>query len=75
MITGQSHSCGSFLGKTSQNLCIQFQILNQRQRFRFRAQPIPPALSSPSGGDESQIDPRYGVEKRLVPSGPNPLHN
>ncbi|WOH12574.1 hypothetical protein DCAR_0832079 [Daucus carota subsp. sativus] len=22
-----------------------------------------------------EIDPRYGVEKRLVPSGPNPLHN
>ncbi|CAN0896465.1 CLAVATA3/ESR (CLE)-related protein 9 [Linum grandiflorum] len=27
------------------------------------------------GGDEIEIDPRYGVEKRLVPSGPNPLHN
>ncbi|KAJ0242839.1 CLAVATA3/ESR [Hirschfeldia incana] len=24
-------------------------------------------------GDE--IDPRYGVEKRRVPSGPNPLHH
>ncbi|KAI5063748.1 hypothetical protein GOP47_0022295 [Adiantum capillus-veneris] len=23
----------------------------------------------------SGIDPRYGVEKRLVPTGPNPLHN
>ncbi|KAJ0683318.1 hypothetical protein HanPI659440_Chr16g0657011 [Helianthus annuus] len=23
----------------------------------------------------SRIDPRYGVEKRLVPTGPNPLHN
>ncbi|KAK9074578.1 hypothetical protein SSX86_007176 [Deinandra increscens subsp. villosa] len=22
-----------------------------------------------------EIDPRYGVAKRLVPSGPNPLHN
>ncbi|KAL8248601.1 hypothetical protein R6Q59_005469 [Mikania micrantha] len=21
------------------------------------------------------IDPRYGIEKRLVPSGPNPLHH
>ncbi|KAG7586966.1 hypothetical protein ISN45_Aa02g022090 [Arabidopsis thaliana x Arabidopsis arenosa] len=27
----------------------------------------------PPGG--SEIDPRYGVEKRLVPSGPNPLHH
>ncbi|OIW19711.1 hypothetical protein TanjilG_18521 [Lupinus angustifolius] len=24
---------------------------------------------------ESEIDPRYGVEKRLVPTGPNPLHH
>ncbi|KAK1425608.1 hypothetical protein QVD17_20962 [Tagetes erecta] len=23
----------------------------------------------------TQIDPRYGVEKRLVPTGPNPLHH
>ncbi|CAL9098649.1 unnamed protein product [Musa textilis] len=23
----------------------------------------------------NEIDPRYGVEKRLVPTGPNPLHN
>ncbi|XP_073129015.1 CLAVATA3/ESR (CLE)-related protein 10-like [Henckelia pumila] len=38
------------------------------QRSRHH-QPRPP----PSGDDE--IDPRYGVEKRLVPSGPNPLHN
>ncbi|CAN6477235.1 unnamed protein product [Victoria cruziana] len=22
-----------------------------------------------------ELDPRYGVEKRLVPTGPNPLHN
>ncbi|XP_068641122.1 inactive protein FON2 SPARE1-like [Aristolochia californica] len=25
--------------------------------------------------DPHEIDPRYGVEKRLVPSGPNPLHH
>ncbi|XP_052198550.1 CLAVATA3/ESR (CLE)-related protein 12 [Diospyros lotus] len=24
---------------------------------------------------ESEIDPLYGVEKRLVPTGPNPLHH
>ncbi|XVF50655.1 hypothetical protein PTKIN_Ptkin04bG0119300 [Pterospermum kingtungense] len=28
--------------------------------------------SGPSG---NEIDPRYGVEKRLVPTGPNPLHH
>ncbi|EOA34162.1 hypothetical protein CARUB_v10021664mg [Capsella rubella] len=25
--------------------------------------------------DGDEIDPRYGVEKRRVPSGPNPLHH
>lgn len=25
--------------------------------------------------DGNEIDPRYGVEKRLVPTGPNPLHH
>lgn len=25
--------------------------------------------------DGSEIDPRYGVEKRRVPTGPNPLHH
>ncbi|CAJ2634901.1 unnamed protein product [Trifolium pratense] len=24
---------------------------------------------------ETEIDPRYGVDKRLVPTGPNPLHH
>ncbi|XP_042491054.1 CLAVATA3/ESR (CLE)-related protein 12-like [Macadamia integrifolia] len=24
---------------------------------------------------ESEIDPRYGVQKRIVPTGPNPLHH
>ncbi|KAK4773910.1 hypothetical protein SAY87_028929 [Trapa incisa] len=24
---------------------------------------------------KSQTDPRYGIEKRLVPTGPNPLHH
>ncbi|KAG5608186.1 hypothetical protein H5410_019467 [Solanum commersonii] len=28
--------------------------------------------AEPSG---SEIDPRYGIEKRRVPSGPNPLHH
>lgn len=29
--------------------------------------------TEPAAG--SEIDPRYGVEKRLVPNGPNPLHH
>ncbi|CDP00566.1 unnamed protein product [Coffea canephora] len=33
----------------------------------------PDDRAPPSDGDE--IDPRYGAEKRLVPTGPNPLHH
>ncbi|KAK1415992.1 hypothetical protein QVD17_31780 [Tagetes erecta] len=33
-----------------------------------RKPPLPPP-------EDDEIDPRYGVSKRLVPSGPNPLHN
>ncbi|KAF6171724.1 hypothetical protein GIB67_007245 [Kingdonia uniflora] len=32
---------------------------------------LPPPPPSPL----DEIDPLYGVSKRLVPSGPNPLHN
>lgn len=35
-----------------------------RHRKDFHRPPGPP-----------EIDPRYGVEKRLVPTGPNPLHH
>ncbi|KAJ0545209.1 hypothetical protein HanIR_Chr08g0347441 [Helianthus annuus] len=35
---------------------------------RHRKPPSPPSY-------DEEIDPRYGVSKRLVPSGPNPLHN
>lgn len=31
-----------------------------------------PPVKDPSG---TKIDPRYGVEKRRVPTGPNPLHH
>ncbi|RWR85507.1 CLE04 protein [Cinnamomum micranthum f. kanehirae] len=31
-------------------------------------------VAEPDSAD-GEIDPRYGVEKRLVPSGPNPLHH
>ncbi|XP_031287951.1 CLAVATA3/ESR (CLE)-related protein 12-like [Pistacia vera] len=31
--------------------------------------------SKPKTAGEDVIDPLYGVEKRLVPTGPNPLHH
>ncbi|KAK8606566.1 hypothetical protein V6N13_030844 [Hibiscus sabdariffa] len=45
--------------------------LRHRQRRRRRGH-VPVTGPEPSG---NQIDPRYGVEKRLVPTGPNPLHH
>ncbi|KAJ0038306.1 hypothetical protein Pint_23341 [Pistacia integerrima] len=39
-----------------------------RQHDDKKVQPQQPAA-------ETEIDPRYGVEKRLVPTGPNPLHH
>ncbi|PIM97909.1 hypothetical protein CDL12_29618 [Handroanthus impetiginosus] len=38
-----------------------------RHHHRRKLPPPPPP--------PEDIDPRYGVEKRLVPSGPNPLHH
>ncbi|KAI3463887.1 hypothetical protein Pfo_020550 [Paulownia fortunei] len=46
--------------------------LLQPQRHHPPPQPPPPP---PCREGDNEIDPRYGVEKRLVPSGPNPLHN
>ncbi|CAL4900864.1 unnamed protein product [Urochloa decumbens] len=39
---------------------------------RWNRQGIPP---SAVGNGEEEIDPRYGVQKRMVPTGPNPLHH
>ncbi|OAY59399.1 hypothetical protein MANES_01G029500v8 [Manihot esculenta] len=58
--------CGSFSRKSStRSLCIHFHRMNPQVL-------VPPPPTSPPS---EEIDPRYGVEKRLVPSGPNPLHN
>uniref|UniRef100_A0A0D9VFF5 FON2 SPARE1 n=1 Tax=Leersia perrieri TaxID=77586 RepID=A0A0D9VFF5_9ORYZ len=36
----------------------------------WNRQGIPPAA-----GPGEEVDPRFGVQKRLVPTGPNPLHH
>ncbi|CAH1417072.1 unnamed protein product [Lactuca virosa] len=51
--------------------CLQTQTLHPR---RPPQPPLPPQHLQPPPPPE-EIDPRYGVAKRLVPSGPNPLHN
>ncbi|XP_018812503.1 CLAVATA3/ESR (CLE)-related protein 10-like [Juglans regia] len=60
----QPNSCGSLSREKSRSFCFQLQRIHH-----YRHLPSPPPLQT------DEIDPRYGVEKRLVPSGPNPLHN
>lgn len=45
-----------------------FRAARHRQR-------TPPVVEDEPNPADSEIDPRYGVEKRLVPTGPNPLHH
>ncbi|KAI3763679.1 hypothetical protein L2E82_13673 [Cichorium intybus] len=52
--------------------CLQSQILYPR---RPPLPPLPQQHLQPPPPPPEEIDPRYGVAKRLVPSGPNPLHN
>ncbi|KAI5387337.1 hypothetical protein KIW84_073460, partial [Lathyrus oleraceus] len=57
------HHCNSFSNKTSRSLCYNLQRIHHHN------------LDPPHTNIGVELDPKYGVEKRLVPSGPNPLHN
>ncbi|KAI3763680.1 hypothetical protein L2E82_13674 [Cichorium intybus] len=46
----------------------------QSQTLKLHRPPLPPQHLRPPPPPE-EIDPRYGVAKRLVPTGPNPLHH
>jgi hypothetical protein len=46
---------------------------HHRRHHHHRPEPAP--LPPPGRGGGEEIDARYGVAKRLVPTGPNPLHN
>lgn len=41
----------------------------------FKHHNHPPEMAVRPDPSETEIDPRYGVEKRRVPTGPNPLHH
>ncbi|EXB53977.1 hypothetical protein L484_022945 [Morus notabilis] len=54
----------------------------KQQHTKRHRSSSPPRMPKPvEAGDEhddhdgNEIDPRYGVEKRRVPTGPNPLHH
>ncbi|KAF8103855.1 hypothetical protein N665_0183s0032 [Sinapis alba] len=59
-------SCDSFSRPYARSMCLELQRIHRSSSKQLLAPPPPPLL---------EIDPRYGVDKRLVPSGPNPLHN
>ncbi|CAN7094205.1 CLAVATA3/ESR (CLE)-related protein 9 [Brassica rapa] len=58
-------SCDSFSRPYARSMCLELQRIHRNSRKQPFSLPPPPP----------EIDPRYGVDKRLVPSGPNPLHN
>jgi hypothetical protein len=47
---------------------------HQHVHGQWNRQGIPPSSAVGKAGKD-EIDPRYGVQKRLVPTGPNPLHH
>ncbi|XP_066309710.1 CLAVATA3/ESR (CLE)-related protein 10-like [Miscanthus floridulus] len=49
--------------------CTQLHARRQAAHQYHHLPTLPPSR------DDEQIDPRYEVSKRLVPSGPNRLHN
>ncbi|KAI8539228.1 hypothetical protein RHMOL_Rhmol09G0165300 [Rhododendron molle] len=50
--------------------------LRQHHRYhRNHHRKNAPDTRGQPGPAGNEIDPRYGVEKRLVPTGPNPLHH
>ncbi|KAK2381086.1 CLAVATA3/ESR-RELATED [Trifolium repens] len=61
------HHCNSFSNTTTRSLCFKLEIIYHKN---MHSVPIPPQENN-----WVEVDPRYGVDKRLVPSGPNPLHN
>lgn len=53
--------------------CFHSQNSRQEDVIAYNGLTLPPP--EPPTDIEDEIDQRYGVQKRLVPSGPNPLHN
>ncbi|XP_030544019.1 CLAVATA3/ESR (CLE)-related protein 12 [Rhodamnia argentea] len=66
-----SHHHGSINRKV---LASRFDFSPFRKRRGKSSGGRSPQLPEPPDNGR-EIDPRYGVEKRLVPTGPNPLHH
>ncbi|KAL0420921.1 UNVERIFIED_CONTAM: CLAVATA3/ESR (CLE)-related protein 9 [Sesamum latifolium] len=72
----ERHNAMLHVGPRQYNSCRPISAhLPPSLRFHLQRLHRCPPLPPPPRDDGDEIDPRYGVEKRLVPSGPNPLHN
>ncbi|KAM7268990.1 hypothetical protein ACFE04_024487 [Oxalis oulophora] len=72
-----SLSCDSFARKSSRSLCIDLQRVHRYRPLVIVTPPstLPLPLPLPPTTTTFDDERRFGVEKRLIPSGPNPLHN
>ncbi|EYU22622.1 hypothetical protein MIMGU_mgv1a020480mg, partial [Erythranthe guttata] len=64
---GHHHRQVPLIARHRKILAEKFDFTPFLNRHRHRKRP------PPSGREV--VDPLYGVEKRLVPTGPNPLHH
>ncbi|GMJ10859.1 hypothetical protein HRI_004755100 [Hibiscus trionum] len=72
--------CANGIGTNTRHTLSNRKLLPTKFNFtpflhhhlRYSSVDVDVQRPEPSGND---IDPRYGVEKRLVPTGPNPLHH
>ncbi|KAL3640484.1 hypothetical protein CASFOL_015452 [Castilleja foliolosa] len=77
LMTAAKAECSSTVLKETLISNDPHQILNHfhQPRTLHQPPPQPPTPTPLRGGYGYEIAPRFGVEKRYVPSGPNPLHN
>ncbi|PIA63501.1 hypothetical protein AQUCO_00201089v1 [Aquilegia coerulea] len=81
------HECNAFDSRSTTYISLSSHIVISRkllatsfdftvfQRHRHRRTTSLPLMQDDSDPSGNEIDLRYGVEKRLVPTGPNPLHH
>nr|DAD35238.1 TPA_asm: hypothetical protein HUJ06_005878 [Nelumbo nucifera] len=77
-VSHHHHHTGSTINRKMLSSKFDFTPFQRRLRQRHHRRHSPQSSSyvvvqpEPTG---SEIDPLYGVEKRRVPTGPNPLHH
>lgn len=73
--TSQYHTCSNNRKVLATKFDFTPFLHHQKHHRRHHSRHVPAEDDVYSGPSGNEIDPRYGVEKRLVPTGPNPLHH